>query len=95
MMGIRSCSVSFEDGTGIRHTVTVAAESVFEAAALGLRMFADGGSPPGPGATLEIAAQSPVVSHAVSVQRVRNWLQASGKTPKEQALKSRLREVVG
>jgi hypothetical protein len=34
------------------------------------------------------------VNHSVSVQRVQNWLQSNGKTPKEQALKSRLRELV-
>jgi hypothetical protein len=57
-------------------------------------MFADGGSPAGPGATLEVAAQWPVVSHAVSVQRVKNWLESGGKSPMEQALKSRLREII-
>jgi hypothetical protein len=46
-------------------------------------------------ATLEIAAQWEVVSHAVSVQRVRNWLESSGKSPREQVLKSRLDEIIG
>jgi hypothetical protein len=91
-VGIRSCAVSFDDGTGIRHTVQVSAESVFEAAALALHIFRTAGTPP-PAAHLEIAAQPPVVNHSVSVQRVRDWLSSGGKTPKEQALKSRLREL--
>jgi hypothetical protein len=58
-VGIRSCTVSFEDGAGIRHTVQVTAESVFEAAALALRAFEQAGAAPGPAAHLEIAAQTP------------------------------------
>jgi hypothetical protein len=34
------------------------------------------------------------VVHSVSVQRVRDWLTSGGKTPKEQALKSRLRDLI-
>jgi hypothetical protein len=92
-VGIRSCAVSFGDGTGIRHPVQVSAESVFEAAVLALHIFQTAGTPPGPASHLEIAAQPPVVNHSVSVQRVRDWLSSGGKTPKEQALKSRLREL--
>jgi hypothetical protein len=92
-VGIRSCTVSFDDGTGIRHSVLVSAESIFEAAALALYIFDAQGTPPGPAAHLEIAAQAPIVNHSVKVQRVRNWLTSGGRTPKEQALKSRLREL--
>jgi hypothetical protein len=65
---------------------------MFEAAALALQIFEDAGTPPGPAAHLEIAALPPVVNHSVRVQRVRDWLTSSGKSPKEQALKSRLRD---
>jgi len=66
---------------------------MFEVAAVALHIFENAGMPPGPAAHLEIAAQAPVVNHSVSVQRVRDWLSCSGKTPKEQALKSRLRDL--
>ena len=85
--------LSFDDGTGIRRTVQVSAESMFEAAALALHIFESAGTPPGPAAHLEIIAQVPVVNHTVSVQRVQDWLKSGGKSPKEQALKSRLREL--
>lgn len=84
--------VSFDDGTGIRYSVQVTAETMFEAAALALQIFEEAGTPPGPAAHLEIAAAPPVVNHSVRVQRVRDWLSSSGKSPKEQALKSRLRD---
>jgi len=66
---------------------------MLEAAALALHVFQSAGMPPGPGAHLEIAAQMPAVNHSVSVQRVRDWLTSNGKSPKEQALKSRLRDL--
>jgi hypothetical protein len=88
---IRSYTVSFDDGTGIRHRLHVTAQTLFEAAARALRIFEGAGTPPGPAAHLEIAAQTPIVNHSVTVQRVRDWLTSGGKTPKEQALKSRLR----
>ena len=79
-------------GIEVRHSIEVSAESVFEAAALALHAFEENGSAPGPAAHLEIAIQTPMVNHSVKVQRVRDWLTSGGKTPKEQALKSRLRE---
>jgi hypothetical protein len=85
--------VSFDDGTGIRYSVQVSAESMFEAAALALQIFEHAGTPPGPAAHLEIVAHPPVVNHSVRVQRVRDWLICAGKTPKEQALKTRLRDL--
>jgi hypothetical protein len=66
---------------------------MFEAAALALHVFTSAGMPPGPGAHLEIAAQAPVVNYSVSVRRIRDWLNSSGRSPKEQALKSRLRDL--
>ncbi len=92
-MGIRSCTVSFDDGTGVRHSVQVSAESSFEAATLAPAHLQERGHVPGPAAHLEIAAHSPIVNHSVTVQRVQNWLHSGGKTPKEQALKSRLRDL--
>src|SRR4051794_33291440 len=64
------------------YSVQVTAESMFEAAALALQIFEGVGTPPGPAAHLEIAAQSPVVNHSVQVRRVRDWLTSGGKSPR-------------
>jgi len=40
---------------------------------------------------LEVDVKAPATVHHVPVARVRAWLQSSGRTPKEQAVKSRLR----
>jgi hypothetical protein len=85
------CRSTTEPASGT--TVQVNAESVFEAAALALHIFQTAGTPPGPAAHLEIAAQPPVVNHSISVQRVRDWLSSVGETSKEKVLKSRLREL--
>jgi hypothetical protein len=77
-----------------RQAVQVTAESLFEAAALGLYLFEQAGDSPGPAAHLEVADQTPVVKRQVSVQRVRDWLSSNRKTPKEQAPKARICEMV-
>ncbi len=87
----------FRDTEGICHSVEVSAESLFEAAALGLKALRGArllDSEPGPGAELEIAITQPAVTHRLAVRRVRQWLQTSGKTPREQATKQRLRELL-
>ena len=91
---IQCCTVSFENGSGIRHSVQITAESLFEAAVLALHLFEQAGDPPGPAAHLEVAAQTPIVKREVSLQRVRDWLNSGGRTPKEQALKTRLRDML-
>jgi hypothetical protein len=93
-----SCRVSFEDGAGVTHTVSVAASSLYEAAALGVAEFKRCGfamAAVGPGTQLKIAVEVPATVHELSVSRLQVWLEASAKTPREQALKVRLRQLLG
>ncbi|MCW5983558.1 MAG: hypothetical protein KIT09_36040 [Bryobacteraceae bacterium] len=88
-----SCTVSFVDPNQIRHSVDVMAESLFEAAILALRVFRTAkllDCTPGTAAVFEVKVSSPAVTHTVSLRRVQEWLESSGKTPREQALKHRL-----
>jgi hypothetical protein len=94
---LRTCRVSFQDTEGISHSVEVTAESLFEAAALAIKAFrAAEWMQSGPGATtvLEIAVLLPVAKHRIPVPKVTAWLEANGRTPKEQAGKQRLRELL-
>ena len=87
-----ACVVSFVDTEGIRHTVEVEAESLFEAAALAMRTFKQHDCEPGPIAKLEVEIRS-AVTHTVTPKRLHQWLEGGAKNPKEAVMKQRLREI--
>jgi hypothetical protein len=93
----RICTVAVTDAAGVKHEVEVNADSLLEAAALGLAAmkreeWVDG---TGPGATLEISVVQPVLKHSVSVQRVLRWLDGVTTSPKEKTKKERLKALLG
>ncbi len=77
----------------------VAAGSLYEAAALGLRAFRSstfgGGFGPGVTAVLTVSVKREEGRYQVPVRQVKNWLRSNGKSPREQALKQRLRGMLG
>jgi hypothetical protein len=81
-----ACVVSFVDTDGIRHTVEVEAESLFEAAAPALRTFKQHDCEPGVITKLEVVRSA--VTHTVTPKRLHRWLQGSAKSPKEAVRKS-------
>ena len=76
----------------------MSASSLYEAAVLGLKAFRESdlveGSLPGPATTLTITVRRESESHEAKVSQVEAWLSGQGKTPRKQALKVRLREMV-
>jgi len=48
----------------------------------------------GPTTRLTIRVKQPGTEHTVSVGKLQNWLDGGGKSPNEQVLKSRLREML-
>lgn len=86
--------MSFEDSDGIRHSVVVQADSLYEAGALALARYRGAEIVVGPAATFEVAVSEPIITHAIRLARLRDWLGSGGRTPKEQATKSRLREML-
>jgi len=90
--------VPFTNSEGITHCAEVTAESLCEAAVLPLVEvdrcgFTDAHT--GPATRLTIAVLAPSTSHEISVGKVRAWLESNGRSPAQQALKTRLREVLG
>ena len=75
-MPVRICAVSFVDLRGIRHTVEVQAESLFEAAILGVRTLK--GDPwiehVGPATVLDIDVRDPAAKHAITMMQVERCL---------------------
>ena len=87
------CIVSFVDLDGIRHSVEVEAEGLYEASVLGLYAFRKHELEPGAMTQLEIEVRSSI-THIVTVTKVREWLQRGVRTPKEAVLKERLRALI-
>ena len=93
----RSCVVSFSDSRRVKHSVEVTAESLFEAAALGLKLLReqDWVEPPGPATRLEVQVTHPRVTHEVTVQQVQRWAESSAVTPDERIRKDKVRMMLG
>ena len=87
------CIVSYLDISGVRHTVEVNAESLYEAAVLALRTFKQHDCEPVGMSNLEIEIRSSV-THTVSVRKVHSWLNGGARTPKEALTKERLRALL-
>jgi len=93
----KTCTVTVTDVRGSRHSVEILAESVFEAAALGLKLLRDDGwvDKPGPATRLEIQAKTPAVRHEVTVQQMQRWLEGSSISPNEMVRKAKLKAMLG
>jgi hypothetical protein len=93
-----TCRISFTDGANITHTVTVAAASLYEAAALGVAEFKRSGfalASVGPSTRLTIVVEAPSTSYELTVAKLSSWLDSAGKSPREQATKVRMRQALG
>lgn len=88
-----ACTVSFVDLDGIRHSVEVEADGLYEASVLGLCAFRKHELEPGGLTQLEVEVRSSV-KHTLTVTKVREWLQRGVRTPKEAVLKERLRTLL-
>jgi len=72
--------------------------SLYEAVAQGLRVFReddwsqDANRVP---ASVVVTINQPQVEHRVRIKDFENWLDSTGRSPAEMALKSRLRDIIG
>jgi hypothetical protein len=93
----RTCRVICRDIEGVKHTVEVTADSLFEAVARGLAAFRDAdwvGDIGGGQTTITVVVKQPEVEHEVRKRDFEAWLESNGRSPAEMALKSRLRELL-
>ena len=96
-MPSKTCTVTVTVVRGSRHSVEILAESLFEAAALGLKLLRDDGwvEKLGPATRLEIQAKTPAVRHEVTVQQMQRWLEGSSISPNEMVRKAKLKAMLG
>jgi hypothetical protein len=93
----RKCRVAFTDSEGVSHSVEVVASTLYEAAALAVAEFRRCGfadAAPGSVARLRVYVEAPTTTHELSVRKLATWLGGGGKSPREQAMKVRLRELL-
>ena len=84
-MAPRVCTVTFTDQSGVRHSVDVSADSLYQAAALGLRAvkghaWTDG---LGPATGLMVEVREPGVQHVLTVDQIRRWANGVARSPAE------------
>ena len=74
-MAPKTCTVSVTDASGSRHSVEVLAESLYEAAALGLKLLRDAEwvETLGPMTRLQLQVRATVM-HEVTIQQLQRWL---------------------
>jgi hypothetical protein len=94
MSELRSCLVSYQDIESVRHTVEVTAGSLYEAAILGMKALRVPNWENSSNLEIEIRVRTPQVRHSISNAVLTAWLARRGKTPEEEILKVRLRELL-
>jgi hypothetical protein len=95
-VALRACIVSFKDMRGIRHAAEVEAESLYEAAVLGIRRL---NHDPwlekiGPATVLDIEVRTPGTTHAISLQQVERWLAGTTTNSNDAMKKAKLKMLL-
>src|SRR5688572_30389112 len=95
-MPAKACSVSFTGPSGVRHSVEVEAESLYEAAVLGVRRLNQNiwSENVGPATVLDIEVREPGSRHSISLQQVERWLAGATTNPNEASKKAKLKMML-
>ena len=95
-MPVRSCTVSFRGVSGVRHSVELDAESVYDAAIRGLALLRRDGwvDNVGSGTELEVQVREPATRHTVSIQQLRRWCDSVAASPAETIRKAKLKQLL-
>ncbi|HEY6892586.1 MAG TPA: hypothetical protein VI258_00345 [Rhodanobacteraceae bacterium] len=88
--------MSFKDLRGVRHSVDVEADSLYEAAVFGVCRLSEDAwvEKIGPATMLEIEVRAPGSTHTISLQQVERWLGAATTNPNEATRKAKLKTML-
>lgn len=92
----RDCVVKLIDDHGVEHSVKVRAESVYEAALKGLRRLNTVGWE-GDGSTIAsvlVEVWEEPTYHRVNVLKMLDWVKCSGRSPRDEVRKEKLRKLL-
>jgi hypothetical protein len=92
----RCCTVSFTGPTGVRHSVEVTAESVYEAAALGINLLRqeEWADQLAPGTPIEVRARHPATTHTLTLAQVQRWTEGVAASPDEILKKRKVKDLL-
>src|SRR3954451_10829732 len=95
-MAPKTCTVSLTGPSGVRHSVEVSADSLYEAAIVGFSLLKHDGwvDPVAPGTQLEIQVTNPATTHCVSLAQLRRWVEGIAVSPDETLRKRRLKTLL-
>jgi hypothetical protein len=96
-VAIRQCSVSFVGPTGVRHSIDVTAETLYEAAATASAAMnkEEWSEPIAPGTPIEIQVREPATTHTLSIAQIRHWCDGIAVSPDEVLRRQRVKSLVG
>jgi hypothetical protein len=88
--------ISYTDLDGVRHSVEVTADSLYEAAVLGLRALKRSAwiESVGPSTRLEIQVIEPAAVHVLLVSQLTRWLDGGAPNPADLVKKKKLKELL-
>jgi hypothetical protein len=94
-MALRSCEVSFKDHLGMKHAVTVDAETINEAVVMAVVLFRKNPwiESVAPNTPLEIDVREPGSKHTATLGHVEKWMAGQGP-PADQARRARLKAML-
>jgi hypothetical protein len=95
-MPAKTCRVSFKHVDRIRHQAVVQADSLYGAAALGLKALrkSDWIDVIGPATRIDIQVLQPPVEHFMMYVQFLRWLDGGAKNPAEAVRKKKLKELL-
>jgi hypothetical protein len=95
-VALRTCTVSSTGPSGVRQSVEVTAESIYEAAALGVPALKNSGwaDAIAPGTELEVQVREPATSHRLTVQQIRRWCDGVAVSLDETLKKRRFKQLL-
>ena len=97
MSPVRVCTVGLQSPTGIHHSVEVEAETLYEAAGLGLaRLKKDGWIEGlGPATKLEITVRAPAAHHTLTVNQLQKWISSVNTGAGDVLKKTKVKHLLG
>ena len=89
----RTCRVSFTDQKGTKHTAEVTADSLYEAALVGLKAISEGwGEEPEASTPITVSIVPP--EHVVTLRHIKAWVEKGSGPPRDMALRHRLKALL-